>query len=86
MSFGTYVTEDVIDNFLNFFEPVRAFSRSLIGPQVYRVTYLENNGMTLSRGEETFTAYHDREARRKARKIAKSDTFQLETFRTVSRR
>ncbi|HWU24553.1 MAG TPA: hypothetical protein VN086_02265 [Candidatus Paceibacterota bacterium] len=75
--------EGAADGFYGYFEPVRTIFRGLF-LRHYRVRWIYDGGMTLLRGEETFTASHDREARRKAREIAGCDDFKLEMYRPIT--
>lgn len=81
MSAMTYLKEQAGDAIYQYFEPIRALFRYFL-LRHYRVSYTYM-GMTLMRDSKTFTAWHDREARRKARSIAGSNTFDLEMYRPL---
>ena len=71
-----------LDTFYGYFEPVRNFARSL-ATHHYRVRY-SNPVMKGLRHSETFTAMHDREARRLAQKIVGPvRRFEIEQYRPV---
>ena len=77
--------DQIGDVFYQYFNPIRAFFRYMFGPKHYRLKFMYDNGMTAARADETFTAYHDREARRKAKEIAGGNSWAptLEQYRKI---
>lgn len=74
--------DQVGDALYSYAEPIRGALRSLVERR-YRVTYRFDGGMSMMKATDTFTAWNDREARRKAREIAGTDRFELELYRPV---
>lgn len=80
-----WLLDQFIDGMYSFFSPLRATWRYLFGAKRYRVTYQLDNGMSFAQKSETFTADHDRAARRRAKEIAGETAFSisLERYREI---